>query len=168
MIANATSVQKYNLQQVDVGEFLLQLPELRHMAESPWCVKGKERKHSVVKFGGLFVNYFAGVKNNPSCLYKEDATLLNKSRMGCSGFWTSIRPIPQCKILALVVNRHYPIMMRKNKRQTQRMGDPANYQVTKYDTSGGRTVASFRDKEEDGRRDQRRRRWTLGKSDHLS
>ena len=72
MIANATSAQQYSMAQVQVGEFLLQLPELRHMTEAPWGVKGEERKHIVLKFGGLCVDYFPTDKKatTPSCTRK--------------------------------------------------------------------------------------------------
>ena len=41
-----------------------QLPPIRQITSVSWDVKGEDRDHSALKFGGLAVNYFAADRRN--------------------------------------------------------------------------------------------------------
>ena len=88
MMPNTTSIGYKNMPESQVGDFLLQLPGMRHLSEVPWGAKGESRLRSVARFGRVTVNYFAGnVRNGPMLLVQGRRDLIPQVAQELRRFW---------------------------------------------------------------------------------
>ena len=112
MILNSTSAGYKNLTNGQVEEFMRRHSELRRLAEIPWGIKGQAREHSVVKLGGLSVNYFdKNIRNDPLLRIQWEKGGHPPGRAEAE----AIPGSPHCNFLPFVLNAHYLIIGMDSK-----------------------------------------------------